>query len=83
MSEVIVWSDEIKDMDDSELIHTQSDLKTKITNAITEFGKSECDALIGLFGLTQLYKDKYEDRNIMYNVKYQHDEQEKRWLLLL
>ena len=45
-------------------------IKREIKNVISKFGKDQCDFLINKFELSEVYKEIYEDKNIMYKVKY-------------
>jgi hypothetical protein len=54
--------------------HLVTEVVRKETDgAISKFGKDECDFLIDKFGLYEVYKDAFEDKNIMYKVKHDYD----------
>lgn len=43
--------------------------KNRIKEAILEFGKQECDNLINKFNLLESYKERFEDKNVMYKMR--------------
>lgn len=47
-------------------------IKEKIKKCISEFGKDECDNIINKFGLSDIYREQYRDKNIMYKVKHKY-----------
>jgi hypothetical protein len=48
-----------------------SRIKKNVKDALIEFGKTDCDYLMDSFNLDTVYRNEFEDKNIMYKV--QHD----------
>ena len=47
-------------------------IKKEVRKVVLKFGKDQCDFLIERFGLSEVYKQTYEDKNIMYKVKHDY-----------
>jgi hypothetical protein len=72
VSQVIVENNQLSNSDSSG-VTCEDELSDKIKSIITQFGKDECDSLMTAFGLNEFYNHQFEDKNVLYKVKYNHE----------
>jgi hypothetical protein len=60
-------------MEQEEYDLTIKRIKENAEEGITSFGQKECDYLMEKFRLEDIYRNQFEDKNIMYKVKYSHE----------
>ena len=66
----IIWGNFTNEKLDQEVYDfIKNDIKKEVRKVILKFGKDQCDFLIERFGLYEVYKQTYEEKNIIYKVK--------------